>query len=263
MMDRQIKIVADEAIPFLKGVFEPYAEVVYRPGIKICRADLMDADALIIRTRTRCDENLLEGTRVRFIATATIGDDHIDFPYCDSRGIIVRNAPGCNAGGVTEYVFSALFGLASRRAISLQGATLGIVGVGHVGSMVERMGLALGFKVLKCDPPRAEAEGSYGFCDLDTLLAESNIVTLHVPLDETTRGMADRDFFAKMRPGAFFINAARVRCWRRFRSLALSSSTPGTMSRISILNLWKRPPSQLRTLPDTPIRASRTVRRPR
>ena len=209
MMDRQIKIVADEAIPFLKGVFEPYAEVVYRPGIKICRADLMDADALIIRTRTRCDENLLEGTRVRFIATATIGDDHIDFPYCDSRGIIVRNAPGCNAGGVTEYVFSALFGLASRRAISLQGATLGIVGVGHVGSMVERMGLALGFKVLKCDPPRAEAEGSYGFCDLDTLLAESNIVTLHVPLDETTRGMADRDFFAKMRPGAFFINAAR------------------------------------------------------
>ena len=213
MMDRQIKIVADEAIPFLKGVFEPYAEVVYRPGIKICRADLMDADALIIRTRTRCDENLLEGTRVRFIATATIGDDHIDFPYCDSRGIIVRNAPGCNAGGVTEYVFSALFGLASRRAISLQGATLGIVGVGHVGSMVERMGLALGFKVLKCDPPRAEAEGSYGFCDLDTLLAESNIVTLHVPLDDTTRGMADRDFFAKMRPGAFVINAARdVRC---------------------------------------------------
>ena len=209
MMDRQIKIVADEAIPFLKGVFEPYAEVVYRPGIKICRADLMDADALIIRTRTRCDENLLEGTRVRFIATATIGDDHIDFPYCDSRGIIVRNAPGCNAGGVTEYVFSALFGLASRRAISLQGATLGIVGVGHVGSMVERMGLALGFKVLKCDPPRAEAEGSYGFCDLDTILAESNIVTLHVPLDDTTRGMADRDFFAKMRPGAFFINAAR------------------------------------------------------
>ncbi len=208
-MKDKIKIVADNAVPFLEGVFEPYAEVSYLPGDKICRDDLKDADALIIRTRTKCNSALLDGTSVKFIATATIGTDHIDFPYCDAHGITVRNAPGCNAGGVMEYVFSALYGLASRRAISLEGNTIGIIGVGHVGSLIERMGLALGFKILKCDPPRAAAEGMFGFCDLDYLLQNSQIVTMHTPLDDTTRGMADKHFFDMMQPGAFFINASR------------------------------------------------------
>lgn len=208
-MKDKIKIVADSAIPFLEGVMEPYADVVYIPGNKICHEDIKDADALMIRTRTHCDAELLEGTSVKFIATATIGTDHIDFPYCDSHGIVVRNAPGCNAGGVMEYVFSALYGLASRKAINLEGDTIGIVGVGHVGSLIERMALALGFRVLKCDPPRAAAEGPFGFCDLEYLLKNSQIVTMHTPLDETTRGMADAHFFDLMQPGAFFINASR------------------------------------------------------
>lgn len=208
-MKDKIKIVADSAIPFLEGVMEPYADVVYIPGNKICHEDIKDADALMIRTRTHCDAELLEGTSVKFIATATIGTDHIDFPYCDSHGIVVRNAPGCNAGGVMEYVFSALYGLASRKAINLEGDTIGIIGVGHVGSMIERMALALGFRVLKCDPPRAAAEGPFGFCDLEYLLKNSQIVTMHTPLDETTRGMADAHFFDLMQPGAFFINASR------------------------------------------------------
>lgn len=205
----KIRIVADSAIPFLDGVFDPYADVVFIDGDKIDAEAVKDADALMIRTRTKCNADLLEGSRVKFIATATIGTDHIDFGYCDSRGITVRNAPGCNAGGVMEYVFSALYGLASRRAISLEGDTIGIIGVGHVGSLIERMGLALGFKILKCDPPRAAAEGPFGFCDLDYLLRNSQIVTMHTPLDETTRGMADRHFFSLMQPGAFFINASR------------------------------------------------------
>ena len=208
-MEKKIKIVADVAVPFLEGVFEPYAEVKYMGGSDIGPDDVRDADALIIRTRTKCDAALLDGSRVKFIATATIGTDHIDFPYCDAHGITVRNAPGCNAGGVMEYVFSALYGLASRKAISLEGDTIGIIGVGHVGSLIERMGLSLGFKILKCDPPRAEAEGPFGFCDLDYLLQNSQIVTMHTPLNETTRGMADRHFFSMMRPGAFFINASR------------------------------------------------------
>ena len=208
-MEKKIKIVADSAVPFLEGVFEPYAEVKYMGGSDIGPDDVRDADALIIRTRTKCDAALLDGSRVKFIATATIGTDHIDFPYCDAHGITVRNAPGCNAGGVMEYVFSALYGLASRKAISLEGDTIGIIGVGHVGSLIERMGLSLGFKILKCDPPRAEAEGQFGFCDLDYLLQNSQIVTMHTPLNETTRGMADRHFFSMMRPGAFFINASR------------------------------------------------------
>ncbi len=208
-MNNRITILADKAIPFLEGVFEPYADVIYIPGGEIDAESVRDADALMIRTRTKCNAQLLEGSKVKFIATATIGTDHIDFPYCDSHGIVVRNAPGCNAGGVMEYVFSALYGLASRRAISLEGDTIGIIGVGHVGSLIERMGLALGFKVLKCDPPRAKAEGPFGFCDLDYLLQNSQIVTMHTPLDETTRGMADSRFFSLMQPGAFFINSSR------------------------------------------------------
>lgn len=209
MCNKRLKIVADKAIPFLEGVFDPYADMAYLPGDKIGPEDVRDADVLMVRTRTKCNADLLEGSKVKFIATATIGTDHIDFPYCDSKGIVVRNAPGCNAGGVMEYVFSALYGLASRKSISLQGDTIGIIGVGHVGSLIERMGRALGFRILKCDPPRAEAEGSFGFCDLEYLLQNSQIVTLHVPLDETTRGMADSEFFSLIQPGAFFINAAR------------------------------------------------------
>ena len=209
MEEGKIKIVVDDAIPFISGVLEPYADVVYKGGREICREDLLDAQALIIRTRTKCDAALLDGTSVKFIATATIGTDHIDHDYCDSKGITVRNAAGCNAGGVMNYVFSALYGVASRKAISLDGANLGIVGVGNVGGRVDRVAGYLGFKVLKNDPPRMEAEGPEGFCSLDYLLENSRIVTMHVPLDETTFRMCDDSFFAKMRPGAIFINASR------------------------------------------------------
>ena len=109
-----MKIVADRYIPFLEGVFEPYAEVVYMKGNSITRDDIIDADALIIRTRTKCDASLLEGTSVKMIATATIGTDHIDLDYCKEHGIEVHNAEGCNAGGVMQYVFSALYGEIGR-----------------------------------------------------------------------------------------------------------------------------------------------------
>ncbi len=204
-----MKIVADKHIPFLEGVFEPYADVVYIDGRQINHNDIIDADALIIRTRTKCNAALLDGTAVSMIATATIGTDHIDLDYCRTHNIEVHNAEGCNAGGVMQYVFSALYGIAARKGIKLDDATLGIVGVGHVGSKVEAMARHLGFNVLMCDPPRAEAEGQDGFCSLEYLLANSQIVTLHVPLDEVTRKMADEEFFMLMQPGAIFINASR------------------------------------------------------
>ena len=152
-----MKIVADKNIPFLEGVFEPYAEVVYMDGSQIGHDDVVDADALIIRTRTRCNAELLDGTSVQLISTATIGMDHIDLQYCAERGIKVHNAEGCNAGGVMQYVFSALYGVAARKNIKLDGANFGIIGVGHVGSKVEAMAKYLGFNVLRCDPPRAAA----------------------------------------------------------------------------------------------------------
>ncbi len=204
-----MKIVADIDIPFLEGVFEPYAEVVYKKGMDISREDVADADAILTRTRTRCDASLLEGSKVSLISTATIGMDHIDLDYCASHGIEVSNASGCNAGGVMQYVFSALYGVSARRGIKIDGSTIGIVGVGNVGRKIEAMAEYLGFRVLRCDPPRAEREGDGGFCTLEKLLAESDIVTMHVPLDDSTRGMANADFFTLMKPGAIFINAAR------------------------------------------------------
>ncbi len=204
-----MKIVADTNIPFLKGVLEPFAEVVYLDGRAIDRAAMSDADAIIIRTRTRCNAETLAGTRVKMIASATIGTDHIDLPWCAAQGIEVCNAEGCNAGGVADYVFSALYGTASRHSIKLDGATIGIVGVGHVGKIVEQMARSLGFRVLLNDPPRAAREGDAAFVDLDTLLEQSQVITLHVPLNSTTRGMASEAFFEKMQPGAIFINAAR------------------------------------------------------
>ena len=208
-MDKVIRIVIDDAIPFIQGVLEPYAEVIYKEGRAISREDAMNADALIIRTRTRCDAALLESTPVRFIATATIGMDHIDLPYCNEKGILVRNSAGCNAGGVMNYVFSALYGVAARKAIRLEGDKLGIVGVGNVGRRVDSVAGSLGFKVLKNDPPRMAEEGNEGFCPLDYLLANADIVTMHVPLNETTRGMVNDEFFDKMKPGTIFINASR------------------------------------------------------
>ena len=204
-----MKIVADTNIPFLKGVLEPYAEVVYMDGRSIDHEAMIDADAIIIRTRTKCNEETLSGTRVQMIASATIGMDHIDLPWCAEHGIDVQNAEGCNAGGVADYVFSALYGIASRRAIKLDGATIGIVGVGNVGKKVEAMARSLGFNVLLCDPPRAKKEGADAFVPLEELLEKSNVVTMHVPLDETTRSMADAAFFEAMQPGAIFINASR------------------------------------------------------
>jgi len=204
-----MKIIIDKAVPFIERVLEPFAEVVYMDGIAISAEDVRDADALIIRTRTKCNEELLEGSSVKFIATATIGTDHIDMDYCKQKGIYVQNAAGCNAGSVMNYVISAIYGSASRKRIRLNGCTVGIIGVGNVGSRVARALQILGFKVLLCDPPRAQAEGPAQFCDLDFLLRTSDVVTMHVPLNHSTIDMADARFFSKMKLGAIFANTCR------------------------------------------------------
>lgn len=204
-----MKIVADDRIPFLRGVFENYAEVVYLPGAKISPDDLRDADALIVRTRTRCDEKLLKNSRVRCVATATIGFDHVDSAALDKLGIAWSNAPGCNAASVKNYIASEF----ASSGAGLRGRTLGIIGVGHVGKLVAEAGEAFGMKLLLNDPPRAEKEGRDGFVELSELLADSDIVTLHVPLERggkyPTVNLADREFFAAMKPGAWFYNSCR------------------------------------------------------
>ncbi len=161
-----MKIVADDKIPFLKGALEPLAEVVYIPGKQINRDMLKDTDALLIRTRTRCTENLLEGTSVKFIGTATIGFDHIDTQYCKKNNIIWTNAPGCNSFSVQQYIAAALLKISSENKFNLKDKTLGIIGVGNVGSKVEKFAQILGMKVLLNDPPRARKEGRKIFISL-------------------------------------------------------------------------------------------------
>ena len=204
-----MKIVCDKAIPYLEGVFEPYAEVVRKEGRSIVRDDLEGAEALIVRTRTACGAGLLGGTGVRIVASATIGTDHIDIPWCRSEGIEVASAPGCNALGVADYVMTAVYAVAERKSLDISGSVIGIVGAGHVGTLVAEAARKLGFRVLLCDPPRALSEGPEGFVSLERLLEESSVVTLHVPLDATTFHMAGERFFSMMRPGALFINSSR------------------------------------------------------
>jgi erythronate-4-phosphate dehydrogenase len=208
-----MKIVADDKIPFLKGALEPFAEVVYLPGKQISNDDLKDSDALLIRTRTKCNESLLAGTKIRFIGTATIGFDHIDTQFCENNGITWTNAPGCNSSSVQQYIASALIKISGDNNFNLKDMTLGIIGVGNVGSKVEKIASALGMKVLLNDPPRARAEGQKIFCDLNKLLSDSDILTLHIPLNDAgedrTYHLFDDCNFNKIKKGAWFINSSR------------------------------------------------------
>lgn len=205
-----IKVVADANIPYLKGVLEPYAQVVYLPGGQIDSEAVKGADALLVRTRTHCGPSLLEGSTVQFVASATIGTDHIDLEYLASRNIAFANAPGCNAGGVMQYVHTALIAVAEKKGISLQGKCLGVIGVGNTGGRVAALAEHLGMKVLRNDPPKmAAAADKTIYCSLEHLLENSDIITMHVPLDPTTRAMGDEAFFSRIKPGAIFINASR------------------------------------------------------
>jgi erythronate-4-phosphate dehydrogenase len=208
-----MKIVADDKIPFLRGALEPFAEVVYMPGKQISKEDLIDSDALLIRTRTKCTESLLEGTKIRFIGTATIGFDHIDTQYCESQEITWTNAPGCNSSSVQQYIAASLLKISASENFTLKDKILGIIGVGHVGSKVEKLARAVGMNVLLNDPPRARVEGSKNFHSLDKVLSESDIVTVHVPLnligEDFTFNLFNEEIFGKFRRGSWFINSSR------------------------------------------------------
>jgi erythronate-4-phosphate dehydrogenase len=208
-----ITIVADENIPFLKGVLEPFCRMEYLPGDGIQNEDLAKADGLIIRTRTRCDPKLLEGTPVRFIATATIGYDHIDTTYCASKGITWSHSPGCNARGVFQYMAAALLHLAQADDFSLTGKMLGVVGVGHVGSRVVKLGEALQMNVLQNDPPRERIEGKGRFVSLKEIADESDIITLHTPLNldgpDKTYHLIGQDFLTSLTKKPYIINTSR------------------------------------------------------
>ncbi len=239
-----IKIVADNKIPFLKGVLEPYAEVVYLPGAKIAKADLLDADGLIVRTRTKCRRDLLEGTSIKFVATATIGFDHIDGAYCDSKGITWTNAAGCNSSSVAQYIASTVLNLAVEKKFRLSDMTIGIVGVGNVGSKVAKFAKTAGMKVLLNDPPRARKEGEEGFVSLERIKAEADIITFHVPLTmdgpDKTYHMANKIFFSSTAKRAWFINSSRgeVTDTAELKNILKTGRIAG-----AILDVWENEPN--------------------
>ena len=238
-----IKIIADDKIPFLRGTLEPYARIEFLPGKQIDREAIMEADALLIRTRTRCTKELLTGTGVKFIGTATIGFDHIDTGFCNSQGIKWINAPGCNSSSVQQYIAAALLKLSHEFRLSLKDKILGIIGAGNVGSKVEILAKALGMKVLLNDPPRERREGSELFYDLDEVLRESDIVTLHVPLnivgEDSTYHLIDEGTIKKMKKGVWLINTSRGEIaetsafWKGLNSCRLEGA---------VIDVWENEP---------------------
>ena len=238
-----MKIIIDDKIPYIKGVFEPHAEVLYLPGKMTTRDVVNDADALVTRTRTACSREVLEGSKVRFIATATIGFDHIDTAYCESIGIDWANAPGCNAESVNQYVASALCAYARRHGYMLKGKTIGIVGVGQVGSRIARTCEILGMNVLLNDPPRERAEGSAAFVSLEVVQQQADVITFHVPLNlegiDRTHHMADATFLSALKKRAILINTCRGEVFesKAIREAKLSGALEGL-----VIDCWENEP---------------------
>ncbi len=206
-------IIADDKIPFLKNVLEPFADIEYLPADKITPDRVKNADALLIRTRTKCDKNLLEGSKIKFIGTATIGFDHIDTDYCKAKGITWTNAPGCNAASVNQYVASVLATISRRKKFELRNRVLGIVGVGNVGRRIVRTAEMFNMRVYLNDPPRVRSEGICGFVTLDSIIRECDIITFHVPLNyegiDKTYHLVDEEFLKHVNSGTIIINTSR------------------------------------------------------
>jgi len=238
-----MKVIIDDKIPFIKGVLEPYAEVVYLRGDRFTRGDVANADALIIRTRTKCDEALLNGSSVKFIATATIGYDHIDTKWCEANGIVWTNASGCNSGSVHQYTASVLATLSAHYGLSFDNLTLGVIGVGNVGSKIAKLGKTLGMTVLMNDPPRAEKEGPAQFVPFDEVLNMSNIITLHVPLNYSgvhkTFHLFDKVTVDYLRRSTILINSSRGEV---VDNIALKNALSKREIGAAVLDVWENEP---------------------
>jgi erythronate-4-phosphate dehydrogenase len=238
-----IRITADNKIPFLKGVLEPFAQITYLPGSQIDRDAIIDSDALLVRTRTKCSSDLLSGTRVRFIGTATIGFDHIDRDFCNANNIRWTNAPGCNSSSVMQYIAAALMKISSESGLSPGRLTLGIIGVGNVGSKVHKLAQTLGMRVLLNDPPRQRKEKNDEFVSIEQVLQESDVITLHVPLNtggkDKTFHLIDARTLARVRKGAWLINSSRGEV---VDSDALKEALTGERLAGAVLDVWEKEP---------------------
>jgi erythronate-4-phosphate dehydrogenase len=237
-----MKIVADENIPYVDELFGSMGTIRRVVGREVKRADVHDADILLVRSVTPVNRNLLENTSVKFVGTATIGTDHVDEEYLADAGIGFANAAGSNANSVAEYITAALLVLAERHNIHLSGKSIGVIGVGNVGSGVVQKAQALGMKVVRNDPPLARKTGDAVYRPIEEAL-DCDFVTLHVPLAhegcDATWHMADDSFFAAMHDDAFFINSSRgaVVDEKALKRALLSGCLKGC-----VLDVWENEP---------------------
>jgi len=209
-----MKLVVDENMPYVQQLFAHLGEIVAVNGRKLDAATVADADILLVRSVTKVNEALLrDNHKLQFVGSATIGTDHVDLDYLAARNIPFSNAPGCNATSVGEYVFIALLELAAKSGTSLKQRTVGIVGAGNTGTAVAKCLSAYGVTTLLCDPPKARQGDNRRLYPLETLLQECDVITLHVPLTETsvdaTHHLLDAQRLQALKPGCWLINASR------------------------------------------------------
>lgn len=236
-------VAIDKKNPFLAAALTPLCAVRVLSTEQIDRSHLQDADAVIVRSETRVDAGLLDGTRVRFVGTATIGTDHVDTQYLTQRGIGFASAPGSNANSVAEYVAAALLVAAGKTGRTLRGSTLGIVGAGNVGSKVARVGEALGMRVLLNDPPLARSTRDPRYLPLNDLM-DADVISLHVPLTrdgmDATHHLWNMSRVGMMKKGSLLLNTARGAVVDTF---ALHGALLHGHLAAAVLDVWEREPA--------------------
>ena len=243
-----MKIVVDDKIPYIRETICQLAdEVVFLSGAAITAADVKDADVLVVRTRTRCNRQLLERSKVKLVVTATIGYDHLDTQWLDVAGIHWTNCPGCNSGSVAQYVECSLLLLEQQKGLVLRQSTIGIVGCGHVGSKVKAVAERLGMQVLVCDPPLQKANSQQltanSYVSLDEIERRCDVITFHVPLTRegqyATWHLADDDFFHRLSRVPYIINTSRGEV---VDNKALLSAMEERRVRDAIIDVWEDEP---------------------
>jgi erythronate-4-phosphate dehydrogenase len=239
-----MKIVADPNIPFVREAFSSLGDVRLVSGRYINSDTVRDASLLLVRSVTPVHAGLLNGSAVKLVATATIGTDHVDRAYLDSRGIGFTSAEGSNANSVGEYVIAALLEMAQRNKFRIRDKTLGVVGIGHVGSRVVRYAEALGMRVLQNDPPRQRAENLPQFVPLQRVLGEADVITLHVPLtelaDEPTFHLFGKETLNALEREPIVINTARGAV---VDNKALLKAIDGDKLGGAVLDVWEWEPN--------------------
>ena len=238
-----MKIIADENIPFVKDCFSSIGQVITLSGRTMEASAVKDADILLVRSITKVNADLLDNSGIKFVATATIGTEHIDTQYLQGRNIGFAYAPGSNANSVAEYVIAALLALGKKHKFQLEGKSIGVIGVGNVGSRVEQKARALGIKVVLNDPPLERQTGDDKYRPIDELY-DCDFLTLHTPLafdgEDKTYHLADEGFFNSLRSQAFFINTARGGCTD---TDALKMALKSSQIAGAVMDVWENEPN--------------------